>query len=65
MCCQKSNVILIQRGENCLFRSASYCICNTKDRHSEIRLRIINKIIYQWEYFIEDLSMESLRKFTI
>ena len=36
--CTGSNVIPIQRDENCVFRAVLYCINNTEDRHSGIRL---------------------------
>ena len=37
-------------------------MCDTEDRHSEIRLSTVDKIINEWEYykdFIVDLSMIS------
>ena len=55
-----SNVIPIQRDENCLFCAASYCMHNTESRHSKIRLNKVSKIINGQEYyndFIVDLSV--------
>ena len=60
--CAGSNIIGIQKCRNGLFRPMSYFMCNTENRHSEIRFIIVNIIINVWEYyedFIVDLSMVS------
>ena len=45
-----SNITSIRRDGNCLFRDISYCMYNTKDRHSEIKLSTVNKVINEWKY---------------
>ena len=62
--CAGSNVILIQRGEYCIFRAFSYCMYNTKDRHYEIRLSSVNIIINEWEY-CKKISWLCLRLITL
>ena len=46
-----SNVIPVQRDENRSFHAISYCMYNTKNKNSEIRLNTVNKIINEWEYY--------------
>ena len=36
---------------NCLFHAVLYCMCNTEDRHSEIRLTTMTKIINELVYY--------------
>ena len=45
-----NNVISIQREGNCSFRAVSYCIQNTEDRHYEMRLNTVNKIMHGSNY---------------
>ena len=53
-----SNVIPVQRDENRSFHAISYCMYNTKNKNSEIRLNTVNKTVNVREYykdFIVDL----------
>ena len=52
----------VQRDGNSLFYAVSNCI-HTKNRHSEVRLCTVNKIIKEWEHykdFIVDLSIVNI-----
>ena len=49
--CFGSNVIPIQRNGHCLVRAIPNCMHNTENRHSEIRIRLVNKIISELEYY--------------
>lgn len=40
------------RGDgNCLFRSVSYCIFGTQERHREIRLRVVDRVVDNWHRY--------------
>ena len=49
--CAYNNAIPIQRDENGLFCAISYCVYNTEDRHSGMRLSTVNKIINKWKKY--------------
>ena len=56
----RSNVIPTRRNGNCLLCTVLYCMYNTEDRHSEIRLSTVNNIINEMGFypdFIVNLSM--------
>lgn len=44
-------VIPIRGDGNCLFRSVSYSIYGTQDRHREIRLSVVERIVEHWHRY--------------
>ena len=61
------NAIPTVSDSNSLFLAVSYCMHTTKDKHSEIILWTINKIINDWDHykgFILDLSVVNGPKIT-
>ena len=55
--CANTNVIPIQSVENCSFRSVSYFMYNTEDRHSDLRFNTLNKIFNERKYY-KDFMMD-------
>lgn len=53
-------VIPIRGDGNCMFRSVSYCIYGTQERHREIRLRVVDRVVDNWyrykDFIIGDRS---------
>jgi hypothetical protein len=53
-------LIPIAGERNCLFHSVSYSIFGTQEEHRNIRLRVLNLVINNWdvykEFVIGDLS---------
>ncbi|CAH2035570.1 unnamed protein product, partial [Iphiclides podalirius] len=58
-----SRFVSIYGDGNCLFRSISYCLYKTQERHREIRLNVVNRIVYEWsrykDFIIGDRSYGS------
>ena len=46
-----SNVMHVQRYGDCLFRDTSCSLYNNEDRHSEIRLSPVSKIINDGKHY--------------
>lgn len=44
-------LISIQGDGNCLFRSVSYCLFRTQRWHREIRLKVVDRIVKDWELY--------------
>lgn len=44
-------VISIYGDGNCLFRSISYCVYNNQERHREIRLNVVNRVVSEWNRY--------------
>lgn len=44
-------VIPIRGDGNCLFRSVSFCIYGCQDRHREIRLRVVERVVQNWHRY--------------
>lgn len=61
----RNRVIPIRGDGNCLFRSVSYCIYGTQERHREIRLRVVDRVVDNWprykDFIIGDHSYGPLR----
>lgn len=58
------NIIKIEQDGNCLFRAISYIIYKTQDRHREIRLQAVSRIVNEWEFykhFVIDLTLEEYK----
>lgn len=53
-------VIPIRGDGNCLFRSVSYCIYSTQERHRDIRMRVVDRVVDNWcrykDFIIGDRS---------
>lgn len=53
-------VIPIRGDGNCLFRSVSYCVYGTQDRHREVRMRVVERVVDNWprykDFIIGDRS---------
>lgn len=53
-------LIPIPGDGNCLFRSVSHLIFGTQEQHRNIRLRVVNLVVNNWdvykEFVIYDLS---------
>lgn len=46
-----SRMVSISGDGNCLFRSISYCLYRSQERHREIRLNVVNRIVYEWNRY--------------
>lgn len=44
-------LIPIRGDGNCLFRSVSYCLFRTQERHREIRLRVVDRVVNNWHRY--------------
>lgn len=44
-------LIPIRGDGNCLFRSVSYCIYGTQERHREIRIQVVDRIVDNWHRY--------------
>ncbi|VVC86332.1 unnamed protein product [Leptidea sinapis] len=44
-------IIPIRGDGNCLFRSLSFCIFGTQERHREIRLDAVNRVVDNWHRY--------------
>ncbi|CAH2210063.1 jg16785 [Pararge aegeria aegeria] len=45
------HLISIRGDGNCLFRSVSYCLFGTQERHREIRLRVVDRVVNNWQRY--------------
>lgn len=58
-------VVPIRGDGNCLFRSISYCIYGTQEKHHDIRLRVVDHVVSNWHWYkdfiIGDRSYGPLR----
>ena len=54
------HVLPILGDGNSLFRTVSHCLFNNDEHHREIRIRVVEKIKNEWEYYesfiVGDLS---------
>ncbi|KAI5640921.1 OTU-like cysteine protease domain-containing protein [Phthorimaea operculella] len=44
-------VIPIRGDGNCMFRSVSYCVYRTQERHREIRMRVVDQVADNWHRY--------------
>lgn len=48
---------------NCLFRSVAYCVFGCQERHREIRMRVVDRVVENWyrykDFIIGDSSYGS------
>ncbi|XP_028178305.1 OTU domain-containing protein 1 [Ostrinia furnacalis] len=44
-------LIPIRGDGNCMFRSVSYCVYGTQERHREIRMRVVDRIVANWHWY--------------
>lgn len=60
-----TRIIPIRGDGNCLFRSISYCMYRTQEKHREVRLRCIEWVAQEWtrykDFIIGDSSYGSVK----
>lgn len=44
-------VVPIRGDGNCMFRSVSYCVYGTQERHRDIRLRVVERVTENWHRY--------------
>ncbi|CAG4977678.1 unnamed protein product [Colias eurytheme] len=44
-------IVSIRGDGNCLFRSCSYCVFGTQEKHREIRLRVVDRVVDNWHRY--------------
>lgn len=47
----RENIVSIRGDGNCMFRSVSYCIYGTQERHREIRLQAVSRVLSEWKRY--------------
>lgn len=59
------HVVPIRGDGNCLFRSISYCIYGTQEKHYEIRKRVVERVVSDWlrykDFIIGDTSYGKIK----
>ncbi|OWR43712.1 VP80 protein [Danaus plexippus plexippus] len=44
-------LVSIRGDGNCLFRSVSYSLYGTQERHREIRIRVVERVVNNWQRY--------------
>ncbi|CAH4038984.1 unnamed protein product [Pieris brassicae] len=49
--CMSRRIVPIRGDGNCLFRSVSYCVFGTQEKHREIRQRVVDRVVDNWSRY--------------
>lgn len=47
----RGHVVHIRGDGNCMFRSVSFCIYGTQERHRDIRIHVVERVVENWHRY--------------